>query len=335
MHEAMKRAFSSAQDYGAGNVRSCAEGYSWWRHNAQAPQQARVCVERLLALTPRWSCIGKGCEECVYAAACDASSTLDDTFGAAPLLARPLVVVLSAPGETFRLRREHSARQLEAMGIGAILATTVTRDMLEPDGFLDMCTAAPQTEVGAIGHKALSTTYFASALNHLHTYVHALRLGFGQLIVLEDDMTMALGEGSTAVAASVMLRALSDSEHFGADLAFFGTCAGIGPNISTDSIVSSPAQGFHLWQVSQGSRCAGAYSISTRGIAKALLHLPMWCSMDWMLNGAKHAPRDAPREAHEGVRTTVLFLEPALFQEGSKLDPRFATTMTGCEYCPV
>ena len=125
VHEAMKRAFSSAQDYGAGNVRSCAEGYSWWRHNAQAPQQARVCVERLLALTPRWSCIGKGCEEChsgpcllakrwethgnlgepkapstdeaVYAAACDASSTLDDTFGAAPLLARPLVVVLSAP----------------------------------------------------------------------------------------------------------------------------------------------------------------------------------------------------------------------------------------------
>ena len=97
VHEAMKRAFSSAQDYSAGNVRSCAEGYSWWRHNAQAPQQARVCVERLLALTPRWSCIGKGCEECVYAAACDASSTLDDTFGAAPLLARPLVVVLSAP----------------------------------------------------------------------------------------------------------------------------------------------------------------------------------------------------------------------------------------------
>ena len=111
VHEAMKRAFSSAQDYGAGNVRSCAEGYSWWRHNAQAPQQARVCVERLLALTPRWSCIGKGCEEChsgpcllakrwethgnlgepkapstdeaVYAAACDASSTLDDVSATA------------------------------------------------------------------------------------------------------------------------------------------------------------------------------------------------------------------------------------------------------------
>ena len=120
------------------------------------------------------------------------------------LCARACADTQVVQGETFRLRREHSARQLEAMGIGAILATTVTRDMLEPDGFLDMCTAAPQTEVGAIGHKALSTTYFASALNHLHTYVHALRLGFGQLIVLEDDMTMALGEGSTAVAASVI-----------------------------------------------------------------------------------------------------------------------------------
>ena len=84
-----------------------------------------------------------------------------------------------------------------------------------------------------------------------------------------------------------------------------------------------------------GSRCAGAYSISTEGMAKALLHLPMWCAMDWMFNGAKHAPRDASQEAHEGVRTKVLFLEPALFREGSKLDPRFATTMTGCEYCPV
>ena len=125
VHEAMKRAFSSAQDYSAGNVRSCAEGYSWWRHNAQAPQQARACVERLLALPPRWRCIGNGCEEChsgpcllakrwethgnlgepiapstdeaVYAAACDASSTLNDTTDTAPLLARPLVVVLSAP----------------------------------------------------------------------------------------------------------------------------------------------------------------------------------------------------------------------------------------------
>ena len=106
--------------------------------------------------------------------------------------------------ETFRLRREHSVRQLEAMGIGAIMATTVTRDMLEPDGFLDMCTAAPQTEFGATGHKAMSSTYFASALNHLHTYLHSLRLGFGQLIVLEDDMTMALRQGSPAVAASVI-----------------------------------------------------------------------------------------------------------------------------------
>ena len=59
---------------------------------------------------------------------------------------------------------------------------------------------------------------------------------------------------------------------------------------------------------------------------KALLHLPMWCSQDWMLNGAKKA---AVRDA---LPTTVLFLEPAVFREGSK-ESEFQTTMAGCDYC--
>ena len=73
-------------------------------------------------------------------------------------------------------------------------------------------------------------------------------------------------------------------------------------------------------------RCAGAYAVSRMGMLKALLHLPMWCSMDFMFNAAKLAA------VKPALPTTVLFLEPALFEEGSKKG-KFSTTMTGCDYC--
>jgi hypothetical protein len=73
-----------------------------------------------------------------------------------------------------------------------------------------------------------------------------------------------------------------------------------------------PSDARQLWKVSKGSRCAGSYAISRSGMSKMLVHLPMWCSMDFTMNGAKHAPTRAD------LRTTVLFLEPPLFDEGSK-----------------
>ena len=202
-----------------------------------------------------------------------------------------------------------------------------------------MCLSEPQT-----GSSGLSETFFASALNHLHTFIYALRIGFSNLIVLEDDMVVRLNRGRPlALASHILLDTLHDAETEDYDLVSFGDCAGIHPNISSDSIAHSyeslvstgyqesdvgkdPSLYRELWRVSKGSRCAGAYAVSRAGMFKALLHLPMWCSMDWMFNGAKKA---AVRDA---LSTRVFFLEPALFEEGSKLG-MFATTMAGCGYC--
>ena len=83
-------------------------------------------------------------------------------------------------------------------------------------------------------------------------------------------------------------------------------------HLSTCS-VAEPGS-FNFWEAwdPKGSRCAGSYAISRSGMSKMLVHLPMWCSMDFTMNGAKHAPTRAD------LRTTVLFLEPPLFDEGSK-----------------
>ena len=74
------------------------------------------------------------------------------------------------------------------------------------------------------------------------------------------------------------------------------------------------------WRALAGQRCAGAYAVSRMGVQKALFYLPMWCSMAFMLNGAKHA------SVKDVLRTSVLLLEPArVVEEGSKRDG-FPTT---------
>lgn len=374
----LKKAFSA--NYSTG-YESCDRAYQWWRSGPGSLQRTRVCLERLLALSPRWRCIGAGCAACLgqcqeVLAWEEGGAEGDDDGGQAPapeflerdlgyreaaheaaegLLAfqqraqaselglfprgQSLFVVMSAQGPSFRRRREHSQTLLTGMEIAGVLSTSVTRQMLQEGGWLERCVSEPQAD-----SSGLSVTFFASALNHLHTFLYAVRIGFSNLIVLEDDMVVRLKQGRPLELAShILLDTLHDAEAEDYDLVSFGDCAGIHPNISSDSIAHSygslvstgyqesdvgrdPSLYRELWRVSKGSRCAGAYAVSRAGMFKALLHLPMWCSMDWMFNGAKKA---AVRDA---LSTTVFFLEPALFEEGSKRG-MFATTMTGCDYC--
>ena len=60
------------------------------------------------------------------------------------------------------------------------------------------------------------------------------------------------------------------------------------------------------------SRCANAYLVSRAGLRKLLLQLPVWCSIDWMMNAARYATLDP------GLQTQVYVMEPPLFVEGSK-----------------
>jgi len=248
-----------------------------------------------------------------------------------------LIAILSAPGLRFQARRAHSEATLAAMRIAGILSTAVTRDMVQAGGWLEACVAAPHA-----GGAGLSDTFIASALGHLHTYLHAVGLGFSNLVILEDDMVLKFATGrAPSLATHIVLDTLHDAETDEYDFLFLGGCANIHPDSAKDTRIHTygnlagtgeapdgwdPSLYRELWRVPRGSRCAGAYAVSRMGMLKALLHLPVWCTTDFMLNGAKHAA------VKEALRTRVLFLEPALLEEGSKRD-MFPTTMVGCEYC--
>ena len=369
----MQEAF--AENYSSG-FDSCDRTYQLWRGTTRSTQMMRVCMDRLLALAPRWRCIGSGCSACssrcqeVLAweldgaqgrrdpdflkqdgghseAAVEASNSLetfmvrtqDSGLGFYPE-GLSLIAVVSAPGPRFRARRQHSEALLSDLQIAGVLSTAVTLDMVQEGGWLESCVLQPQSGAG------VSLTFFASALNHLHTFVHALQLGFENLVVFEDDMLLKSPVGrKPSLLTHIVLDTLHDAEIDNYDLLSFGDCAQIHPDPATDArirayenrVVSStgdtqlldgwdPSLYRELWRVSKGSRCAGSYAVSRTGMFKALLHLPMWCTMDFMLNGAKHAV------VKDALRTSVLFLEPALFEEGSKRN-MFKTTMSGCHYC--
>jgi len=368
--EVLRDAF--ADNYTSG-FDSCDRGYRWWMAEAASQRSARMCMDRLALLAPRWRCIGAGCSECSgqcaevvtweldgaqgrrdpdflaqdhghSEVAFEASASLQDFT----LLSKDsglglypegpsLVAIMSAPGPRFQARRAHSQALLASLRIAGILSTAVTVDMVEAGGWLEACVAAPH-----VGGAGLSDTYFASALNHMHTFMHAVALGFANLVVLEDDMVLKFAAGRTpSLAAHIVLDTLHDAEMDEYDFLSLGGCAGIHPDLANDALIHEysslagtseapngwdPSLYRQLWRVSRGSRCAGAYAVSRKGMLKALLHLPMWCSMDFMLNGAKHAA------VKDALRTRVLFLEPALFEEGSK-KAMFPTTMAGCEYC--
>jgi hypothetical protein len=353
---------------------SCDRAYLWWRNTTESLASTQNCMDRLLALAPRWRCIGAGCSTCT--GQCEevlkweldgAQGRRDPSFlkqntgyressytaSESELLfeksvgpgfsvlpyGRSLIAVMSAPGESFRARREHSEGLLTAMQVAGVLSTAVTLDMVQQGGWLESCVALPQA-----GGAGLSATYFASGLNHLHTFIHALRVGFENLIVLEDDMMVRLAQGRKLfLTTSIVFETLHDAEKEEYDLLSFGECAGIHADPTSDdrihiygSLVEDdepegwdPSVYRELWRVSKGSRCAGAYAVSRAGMLKVLLHLPMWCTMDWVFNGAKKAVTSE----FDVLRTKVLFLEPPLFYEGSKQN-MFGTTMTGCHYCP-
>ena len=354
-------AFSNG--YSAGFA-SCDLAYRWWREQPQARRTSQMCLERLVSLTPRWRCIGSGCSTCT--GACDhvlqweeypkrnrtqyaqpdqndnyhTEAALEASWSLNPTLKKvtsvegmTMVVVTSAPGDKFKLRRLHSEALLRKMGIAGVLATSVTVDMVQPGGWLEMCVAQPHRHLprGKDGG-SLSESFFANGLNHLHTFLHAVLQGFEHLIVLEDDMVLDGFHGRQSLAPVVLLQAVSDGEQVNHDLIFFGSCANIRANTSFgDTLVRTydHRESWRLWNVSRGSRCASAYGISRAGMLKMLLHLPMWCTIDWMMNGAKKAPL---HKAGGSLQTTVLFLEPALFYEGSKV-LGMPTTMTSCAYC--
>ena len=146
---------------------------------------------------------------------------------------RTLVVVTSAPGAAFRARREHSQDLIADMEIAGLLSTSVTLDMVQDGGWLEMCVTKPQVFSGG-----LSETYFASALNHLHTFLFALRMGFSNLVVLEDDMVLKLKPGCPlALASHIVLNTLRDAEEANYDLLSLDDCAAIHPDPASDAAI--------------------------------------------------------------------------------------------------
>lgn len=343
---------------------SCDKAYLWWRNTNESLASTQNCMDRLLALAPRWRCIGAGCSTCTGRCEEVLKWELDGAQGRRdPLFlkqnlghqeaayeselfteksvgpglfpnGRSLIAVMSAPG-----RREYSERLLTAMQVAGVLSTAVTLDMVQQGGWLESCVALPQA-----GGAGLSATYFANGLNHLHTFILALRVGFENVIVLEDDMVVRLAQGRKLFpTASIVFETLHDAEKEEYDLLSFGDCASIHADPTSDDNIHiygslaeddepdgrDPLMYRELWWVSKGSRCAGAYAVSRAGMLKVLLHLPMWCTMDWVFNGAKKAVT----KEFDVLRTKVFFLEPPLFYEGSKQN-MFRTTVTGCDYCP-
>ena len=86
--------------------------------------------------------------------------------------------------------------------------------------------------------------------------------------------------------------------------------------------------GSWLFRTARASRCSNAYLISRRGIEKMLAHVPVWCSLDWMMNAAKFAM------GKPVLQTQVYVMEPPMFVEGSKTGAVITTVEPGSPFGP-
>jgi hypothetical protein len=111
------------------------------------------------------------------------------------------------------------------------------------------------------------------------------------------------------------------------DLVFLGDCCGIADKDRPSQPPSSRV-GSWLFRTARASRCSNAYLISRRGIEKMLAHVPVWCSLDWMMNAAKFA-LDNPV-----LQTQVYVMEPPMFVEGSKTGAVITTVEPGSPFGP-
>jgi hypothetical protein len=111
---------------------------------------------------------------------------------------RVLVAVASAQGEMFTQRRDTLNRLLRSLGLSAVYATAVAREMVAEGGELEVCRPVRPGEEG------LPNSYFANALNQLQLLMRAWRDGYSHVLVLEDDVTLAPAFADVAYARSVL-----------------------------------------------------------------------------------------------------------------------------------
>ena len=111
---------------------------------------------------------------------------------------RVLVAVASAQGEMFTQRRDKLNMLLRSLGLSAVYATAVAREMVAEGGELEVCRPVRPGEEG------LPNSYFANALNQLQLLMRAWRDGYSHVLVLEDDVTLAPAFADVAYARSVL-----------------------------------------------------------------------------------------------------------------------------------
>ena len=225
------------------------------------------------------------------------------SHGSIPLDDEFLVAVATARGAMFEQRRVQMEALLSALELTAVYVQAVSRDMVAQGGVLESCRPIRPGEAG------LPDSYAANSLNQLQLFLHAWRRGYDHVLVLEDDVTLAPAFPDARTAHTALREAMAEAPH-GYDLIFLGDCCEIS---SQDERPESSRVRKWLFETPRASRCANAYIVSRSGMQKMLLQLPVWCSIDWMMNSAKFATADAR------LQTKVYTMDPPLFVEGSKV----------------
>lgn len=234
-------------------------------------------------------------------------STLEATNGAHSSIAADdamLVAVATAPGQAFQQRRAQVGALLGALDLAAVFVEAVTRDMVAQGGSLEWCRPVRPGEDG------LPDSYAANGLNQLQMFVHAWCQGYDHVLVLEDDVTLAPAFPDMQAARRALRESVAEAP-VDYDLIFLGDCCEISERDRREQSEATRVRRW-LFKTKRASRCANAFLVSRSGMQKMLLHLPVWCSLDWMMNAAKFATVD------ERIQTQVYVMDPPLFVEGSK-----------------
>jgi len=204
-----------------------------------------------------------------------------DSEGSVGLEGRVMVGVASADGEMFRQRLTMLSSLLASLRVSAVYAKAVARDMVAEGGPLEVCRPVRPGEEG------LPDSYFANGLNQLQLMLRAWRDGYSHVLVLEDDVALAPQFANVAYARQVLREVAAEAPRE-YDIVFLGDCCDIAAK-DRPAQAAAARVGSWLIRTERASRCSNAYLISRRGMQKMLVHVPAWCSLDWMMNAAKYA----------------------------------------------
>lgn len=180
------------------------------------------------------------------------------------------------------------------------------------------CTKRHPEEEGGRQECLRCEAHYAVALAHMHVLIQALNEGEEHLLVLEDDVwpvelenvdlascndDAAFHEGAHNAREHLQGIALELPE--GYDIVFLTQ----GEYEDEEDVVHR--HGKFLYRTKNFARCANSYLISRAGMMKMLSHVPVWGSIDGMIESAGAAVRNP----HDALRAYVA--QPQVFAEAT------------------